>query len=111
MLHYNACYENEIYFKIVNVVGFISRKCNESVVDRSIKMQNFVPSQGIEPWSPAWQAGILATIPWRIFWFFENQTYSSTVYTYNHTSILQPYIHTHTTQYSYQTQTNKHTNL
>ena len=24
------------------------------------------PSQGIEPWSPAWQAGILATILWRI---------------------------------------------
>ena len=38
------------------------QKCGKRNVQ---KRSSSSPSQGIEPWSPAWQAGILATILWR----------------------------------------------
>ena len=53
---------------------FICRPCTNCLNKTNEKMSfaifhlgtKVTPSQGIEPWSPAWQAGILATILWRI---------------------------------------------
>ena len=69
------------------------------------------PSQGIEPWSPAWQAGILATILWRTLLvadvirpcnnhipYVQNpytHTHSSYTHTHSHTSCCNQPTHTY----------------
>ena len=55
------------------------------------------PSQGIEPWSPAWQAGILATILWRTLLVADVIRPCN-----NHIPYVQnPYTHTHTQTHTF----------
>ena len=46
-------YDEQINVRIIHVMGFICPECNDIVVDKSTKVQYIIPSQGIEPWSPA----------------------------------------------------------